>query len=78
MPTVSRHGPWRFFFYSNEGSEPPHVHVECADGTAKFWLNPVTLVRSNRLGAAELREIGRFIGEHRAVFQEAWNGYFPR
>ena len=28
----------RFFFYSNEGSEPPHVHVESGDGTAKLWL----------------------------------------
>lgn len=27
MPTIFREGPWRFFFYSNEGTEPPHVHV---------------------------------------------------
>ncbi len=28
MPTVFRSGPYRFFFYSNEGSEPPHIHVQ--------------------------------------------------
>jgi len=26
-PTVKRIGPYRFFFFGNEGSEPPHVHV---------------------------------------------------
>jgi hypothetical protein len=28
MPTVGRIGPFRFFFYSNEGAEPPHVHAQ--------------------------------------------------
>jgi hypothetical protein len=27
MPEVFREGPYRFFFYSNENDEPPHVHV---------------------------------------------------
>jgi len=34
---------FRFFFYSNENNEPPHVHVEKADGTAKIWLSPVKI-----------------------------------
>ncbi|GEM_PF-6408691 len=28
MPTVLRNGPFRYFFYSNEKGEPPHVHVQ--------------------------------------------------
>jgi hypothetical protein len=28
MPTVLRSGPYRFFFYSADRGEPPHVHVE--------------------------------------------------
>ena len=43
MPTVRRIGSARFFFYSNEGSEPPHVHVEQGGSVAKFWLAPVSL-----------------------------------
>src|SRR5258708_2075434 len=27
MPTVMRIGPYRFHFYSREGSESPHIHV---------------------------------------------------
>ncbi|WP_422447088.1 DUF4160 domain-containing protein [Thermoanaerobacterium sp. DL9XJH110] len=27
MPTVLKEGKYRFFFFSNEGTEPPHIHV---------------------------------------------------
>lgn len=40
MPTIMRIDGYRFFFFSNEGSEPPHIHVEQAERYAKFWLNP--------------------------------------
>lgn len=26
-----------FYFFSNENSEPMHVHVRKGDGMAKFW-----------------------------------------
>ena len=42
MPTILRDGPYRCFFYSGEGREPPHVHVERDDAVAKFWLHPVS------------------------------------
>ena len=45
MPTIARIGPYRFFFYGNEGSEPPHVHVQRERMLAKFWLDPVSLAR---------------------------------
>ncbi len=38
MPTVLRIGAYRFFFYSEEGQEPPHVHIVAAEKRAKFWL----------------------------------------
>jgi hypothetical protein len=28
IPTVLKEGKYRFFFFSNEGTEPPHIHVE--------------------------------------------------
>jgi hypothetical protein len=46
MPTVLRVGPYRFFFYSGDGGEPPHIHVEHDDHVAKLWLDPVRLARS--------------------------------
>ena len=80
MPTVLRQGQWRFFFYSNEGSEPPHIHVAstagAGKGTAKFLLIPVRMVRSRGLGAHELRRIGRFLIEREQEFVRAWNEHF--
>jgi len=41
MPTVLSQAGYRFFFffffyiYSMEGTEPPHIHVEHGDSTAK-------------------------------------------
>ena len=32
MPTVLRVGGFRFHFYSDEGIEPPLIHVRCAEG----------------------------------------------
>jgi hypothetical protein len=43
MPTVLRLLNWRFHFYSDEGQEPPHIHVRTPDGECKFWLSPVRL-----------------------------------
>ena len=42
-PTVLREGPYRFYFYSHEPNEPPHVHADRDDQSAKLWLEPVTL-----------------------------------
>jgi hypothetical protein len=72
MPTILNTGPYRIYFYSHEPNEPPHVHVDRDDQSAKFWLNPVGLARSAR----ELRRIEEIVGEHQSEFLEAWNGYF--
>jgi hypothetical protein len=39
-PTIYREGPYRFFFNSREESRR-HVHISSAQGTAKFWLEPI-------------------------------------
>jgi hypothetical protein len=43
MPTILRVGRYRFFFFSNEGREPAHIHVKAGSDEAKFWLDPVQL-----------------------------------
>lgn len=76
MPTVRRIGSARFFFYSNEATEPPHIHVEQAGGVAKFWLEPVSLASSSRFRAHDLRGIESLVVEHRDEFLEAWHEFF--
>ena len=46
MPTVLRAGPYRFYFYSHEANEPPHIHIDRDELSAKFWLEPVGLARN--------------------------------
>jgi hypothetical protein len=53
MPTILRLHGLRFFFYRLENDEPPHVHIESAERTAKFWLDPVELARSNGFRSQE-------------------------
>lgn len=76
VPTVARLGPYRFFFFSDETLEPPHVHVQSGDALAKFWLDPVALSSSRGFAAHELRRIRSTIEERRVEFEDAWNEFF--
>ncbi len=70
-PTIFRQDGFRFFFFSRE--EPRlHVHVHCADGEAKFWLEPtIKLAQNYRLSDLQLRVVEDLIREH------AKKGGFP-
>ena len=76
MPNVLGIGPYRFYFYSHEPNEPPHVHVDRDDLSAKFWLNPVSLARNFGFNARELRQIERLVTENETILLEGWNGHF--
>lgn len=76
MPTVLRVGPFRFFFYAGDGSEPPHVHVERDDCEAKFWLDPVRLERSGGFGRKEINRLRQLVEEHRPQLMENWDEFF--
>ncbi len=75
MPTIRRIGSARFFF-SNEGAEPPQIHIEQAGAVAKFWLEPVSLASSSRFPGHELRRLERLVTKHRDEFLEAWHDFF--
>ncbi len=76
MPTALRIGPYRFFFYAGDGSEPPHVHVERDSDTAKFWLDPVRFERNHGFGRHELHQVQRIVIEHSEELLRSWNEYF--
>ncbi|MBK6736855.1 MAG: DUF4160 domain-containing protein [Haliea sp.] len=76
MPTVLREGPYRFYWFSHEPGEPPHVHVDRDTCSAKFWLHPVALARNMGFPAQELRRIRIVVESNQTAFLEAWHGYF--
>ncbi len=61
MPTVLRWNGYRFFFYSADGDEPPHIHVVKGDCEAKIWLNDGDVAINLGFAARDLREIVRKI-----------------
>jgi hypothetical protein len=78
MPTVLRVEGHRFFFFSNEGDEPPHIHVQKAERYAKFWLSPYRLALNDGYNRSELTRIGELLERHHDLLMEAWHAYFGR
>ncbi len=70
MPALLRIRGYRFFFFSMEGRESPHIHVGHAGRYASFGLEPVTLASVRGFRDHELTEIGRL------VLLERWHEYF--
>lgn len=63
------------FFYVNDHT-PMHIHIEKGEGTAKFNLEPIELLRSKRLKASELAEIRKLILENLELFKAKWDEQF--
>ena len=76
MPTVLKLDRYRFYFYSREPNEPPHIHVEWDGRLAKYWLDPVELASSRRFRDHELRPVRQLVLEYRQLFLDAWHEYF--
>ncbi len=76
MPTVFRKNGFRFYFYSEEGKEPMHIHVAYGGGRAKYWLSPeVILASSIGFNAQEIRKAKKLIQENLELIKEQWNEF---
>ena len=73
MPTILRSDGFRFFFYSAESGEPPHIHISHSGRTAKYWLEPVELASSDGFRSHELARVRDLILEHREALRSAWH-----
>ena len=77
MPNALRHGAYRFYFFSRENSEPPHVHVKRDRQEAKFWLEPfVELAETWGFASHELNRIRGLIEHYREILLESWHDHF--
>jgi hypothetical protein len=46
------------------------------EASAKFWLEPVRLERSQGFGRAEIQRIERLVGDKAVELLRSWNEYF--
>ncbi len=76
MPTVLRSEQYRLFFYSADGAEPPHLHVERDDKTAKFWLAPVRLQDSGGFNRVEIGRVRAIVEDNLQMLLRSWDEFF--
>lgn len=81
MPKVRLDG-YEFYFFSNEGNEPPHVHVMIDGVRLKFWLNNGNLAASKRqqlrIGQHKINRVMQVIHQNSALLWEIWNEHDNR
>jgi len=54
-----------------------HIHVECAEGEAKFWIEPiVSLAEHYRLKPRRLNEIMRIVEDRKDEIAKEWQKHF--
>lgn len=76
MPTVLKYGPYRFYFFSHEPNEPPHIHIDREGLSAKFWLKAIALANNRGFKQKELNVLKELVSQHQHQFLDAWHGYF--
>lgn len=55
MPKIHLEAGFRFYFYSNEGNEPAHIHIRGKGGKMKVWIPNCELEYSFSLSIPEKR-----------------------
>jgi hypothetical protein len=77
-PTVFREKGYRFYFLSNE-EDRIHIPVTCAEGEAKFWIEPiVSLAVYHGLNPRMLNEVQEIVEEHKNEIIKAWQKHFSK
>ena len=76
MPTIHRENGYRFYFFSHEPNEPPHVHIDKGEATIKVWLASLEIAKSRGFRAHEIAGIIGMVAEHQTMVVERWHEYF--
>lgn len=76
MPTILKTLGFRFFFYSNEGNEPPHIHIEKGEGSGKYWVEPVEKEYMYNFTKRDEKKVDEIVREHQNYFKRKWYEFF--
>ena len=67
---------YRFFCYSNERNEPPHMHVRKGGNGTKIWLATLEFAYSYGFAGQELTRIRRVTRSHLNELFDLWDEHF--
>ncbi len=75
MPEVFRIFGIRFYFYANEHL-PIHIHVQNANGKAKFQVLPtIKLIENKGLKPSEIKLAEGIIEENKILIVKSWEAF---
>ena len=75
-PTILRQDGFRFYFFSREEMRV-HVHMQCSDGEAKYWLEPaVELAHNHGLDERQLRLAKAIVEAWADDIRKSWKQHF--
>ena len=74
MPTVLRVKGYRFVIFTNDHN-PPHIHVQHAEGAAKVELDPPLIVEHYKLKQRQLKEIAEIVEENLEYLLVKWQEF---
>ena len=79
MPRVLFEKGYEFFFYSNEGTEPMHIHVGKAGSVGKIWFEPRLKIQYlYGFSPVERKEILEIADLNLEFLKSSWNEYFNK
>ncbi len=55
-----------------------HIHVQSADGEAKFFEPKIALARNHQLSAQDLSRVLQLVIDHEQEIRDAWHRHFGR
>jgi len=80
MPTVLFILGWRLYFWSNENTEPIHIHAVKGEMECKYYLDidnfEINEAFCHNLTKQAKREIKKIIYEHFDYIVAEWNNHF--
>jgi hypothetical protein len=82
MPTILFYSGWRLFFYSNEGSEPIHIHCQKGEMECKYWLDcenvEIHEAFAYNMSSRDKKEIKKIIYHHFEYIEQQWDAFQRR
>jgi hypothetical protein len=71
-PTIHDEDGFRFWFWSGDRTEPPHVHVTKGGAEAKWWLNPIREHKTRGFNPSQRQRIRDILLSQQDRMLERW------
>jgi hypothetical protein len=76
VPTIFVAFGFRFFFYSSDGIEPMHVHVEGRGAIGKWWTEDEAWSSHRGFKAGDLAKVERELRPRKQEIIDAWRAHY--